>query len=325
MFLSGQFAIRMLPRWSVPSDMQSNIDPNLRLDSGSDALASVGLAPLRPEIQTPPAWQRTFLTPQANLDLLNEVPVVVVVPATSQPTWTATQAAAPTEVQNPTATATLLLTPTPFPTNTMVFVLPTWTFTPKPPQPTFTNTPTITLTPSLTFTSTTIPTDTPVPPPTLTPITPDTWPPQVGTAPDGVIYKMSGNQILILELEMIVDGNPGPDLVFYEWANGPGIYMDTIVLYVSQDGHEWFMVFNWGDNIADTNSNLNIAGPLGGSEYDDRPINASFLYPNGVFGDTGITIDLDMVVPPGTYNYLKIYCPPSSDNQCDLDAVHALP
>jgi hypothetical protein len=96
MFLSGQFAIRMLPRWSVPSDMQSNIDPNLRLDSGSDALASVGLAPLRPEIQTPPAWQRTFLTPQANLDLLNEVPVVVVVPATSQPTWTATQAAAST-------------------------------------------------------------------------------------------------------------------------------------------------------------------------------------------------------------------------------------
>jgi hypothetical protein len=101
MFISGQFAIRMLPRWNVPSDMQSNIDPNLRLDSGSDALASFGLAPLRPEIQTPPAWQRTFLTPQANLDLLNEVPVVVVAPVTSQPTWTATQAAAPTETQNP--------------------------------------------------------------------------------------------------------------------------------------------------------------------------------------------------------------------------------
>jgi hypothetical protein len=136
---------------------------------------------------------------------------------------------------------------------------------------------------------------------------------------------MSGNQTLILELTMVVNGNPGPDLVFYEWANGDGIFMDTIALHVSQDGHTWFPVFNWGDNIADTNSNLNIDGPLGGTEYDDREIDASYLYPDGELGDAGITIDLDMVVAPGTYNYLKIYCPSGGDNQCDLDAVHALP
>jgi hypothetical protein len=339
MFLSGQFAIRMLPRWNVPSDMQSNIDPNLRLDSGSDALASVGLAPLRPEIQTPPAWQRTFLTPQANLDLLNEVPVVVVAPVTSQPTWTATQAAAPTEIQPPTATATLLLTPTPFPTNTMVYVFPTWTFTPKPPEPTFTptftstftptHTPTLTLTPSLTFTPTYTPTNTPVPTLTFTPVTPAPWPWQIGTTPNNNYLPLGTGEYLTIGITFNVNGNPGPDLIFYERPMSPGIHMDQIIIWISQTGHpeDWIEIFNWGDNEPDShvNPNMNTPGIVTDVESDNYQIPAAYL----VLG-TGFAIDLDLLTPEhlprGTYNYIHFYAPPGdSGDGADINAIQPLP
>jgi hypothetical protein len=326
MFLSGQFAIRMLPRWNVPSDMQSNIDPNLRLDSGSDALASVGLAPLRPEIQTPPAWQRTFLTPQANLDLLNEVPVVVVAPVTSQPTWTATQAAAPTEIQPPTATATLLLTPTPFPTNTMVYVFPTWTFTPKPPEPTFTptHTPTLTLTPSLTFTPTYTPTNTPVPTLTFTPITPDDWPSEVGKEkPDGTIYNLKSGNTLILELTIPV---PGSRLMFHERPMSPGVHMDQIIIAISKTGHtdDWIEIFNWGDGKVDWNVSPNLDHPDITAETDNFPIDASLLHSTNSYA-TGFLILLEGYVPDGEYKYIRFYAPPGdSDGTADIDAILVL-
>jgi hypothetical protein len=132
MLIVGQFALRLMPHWDVASDMDSMIDPHAALPQGGNPAL---LAPLRPEILTPPAWQETFLTPQANLGPLNEVPVVVVIPATGQPPQPPTFTPQPTEEQESSATPTQFSTPTAFPTNTLVFVFPTWTFTPKPPPP----------------------------------------------------------------------------------------------------------------------------------------------------------------------------------------------
>src|SRR5205809_5621378 len=64
MFLAGQQAIQMLPRWNVNADMNSNLDPNN--PGGGQGLGFI--EPLRAEIQTPAAWMATFLTPHPGQD-----------------------------------------------------------------------------------------------------------------------------------------------------------------------------------------------------------------------------------------------------------------
>ena len=53
MLFAGQRATQLLPDWSLPADMGSNLDPNARFRSRSE---SDGVEPLRDEILTPPAW-----------------------------------------------------------------------------------------------------------------------------------------------------------------------------------------------------------------------------------------------------------------------------
>lgn len=349
MFIAGQLAVRVLPNWSVPSDMDSRIDPNSSVESVSVAVA--GLAPLRAEILTPAVWQRSFLTPLAEeVGPLNEVPVVVIAPATQQPTQAATSAGQLTQVIAATATATPPATPTPFPTNTLIYIFPTWTFTPKPPTATFipaatftptftasvTSTPsdtptqtatvTETFTPSLTPTETLIPSPTYTPTATFTPITPDAWPSDIGTSPGGGVFNLGdGNQLTLL-LDIVLDGNQGDwDVVVYELPNSPGIHMDLMIISISQDGHSWYTIFYWGDGSGDANANLNISGPLGGNETDNRPINSSYLYNN-----TGIAINADAILlngaPIGTYHYLRITAPGvGSTDGTDIDAIQVLP
>ena len=78
----------------------------------------------------------------------------------------------------------------------------------------------------------------------------------------------------------------------------------------------------------------NIAVPLGPpnsttclTEPDNCAIDGSFLYSSNGF-TTGITIDLDSVVPPGTYRYLRFFsatAPPDTDGGVELDAIEVLP
>ena len=329
MFIAGQFAIRLLPRWSVPSDMGSKIDLNI----GGTRVAQAGFAPLRPEILTPPAWQNSFLTPLAEFGPLNEVPVVIIAPATAGPTLAATATSKPQATQAPSATP-ISSTPTPFPTNTLVLVFPTWTFTAPPPTSVPpTSVPTETLVPSETPIP---PTETPIPPtetpvtPSATPITPiptDDWPPEIGDTPGGGVYNLGDGDSLTLAISLVLDGDQSDwDIVLYELPNSPGIHMDLMILSISQDGYTWYEIFNWGNGVADTNSSLDISGPLGGAETDNRPINSSYLYNN-----TGVAINADMILvrdmaPAGTYNYLRISAPAvGSTDGTDIDAIQILP
>ncbi|MDX9991856.1 MAG: hypothetical protein RBS68_07370 [Anaerolineales bacterium] len=369
MFFAGQFAIRILPRWSVASDMASKIDPNRSAGPFSTA-AALGLAPLRPEIETPQVWQRTFLTPQADgFGPLNEVPVVVIAPATGQPTKEATPDV-PQPSQPPAATPspTQLLTPTPFPTNTLIYVFPTATFTSKPPTstlisiftpttistisstftatatptstPTRTSTSTATATPTstptltstLTSTATSTSTFTPISLPTqtptqvATPVPTDEMPSELAVPHDYPLFYLDDGQSLTLALTLVLDGNQSDwDVVLYEELSGSGILMDFVFLSISQDGDTWYEIFNWGNGVADTNSNLNT-NVLGGSEYDNRPISSGDLYDS-----TGIAINADSILlsnaaPAGTYNYLRITAPGGvSVDGIKIDAIVILP
>jgi uncharacterized repeat protein (TIGR01451 family) len=125
----------------------------------------------------------------------------------------------------------------------------------------------------------------------------------------------------------------GNYLVYYEMGVGTGILMDQVRIEIS-DGYNWYPIFNWGGSgAADTNSNLNIA-MIGGSENDNRdfssPPASDILYPfgTGIVGNpaTGVTIQVDGVVPNGTYPYIRITAlSGDSGDGCDVDAIQILP
>jgi hypothetical protein len=125
-----------------------------------------------------------------------------------------------------------------------------------------------------------------------------------------------------LNTSIAVSGNPSWDLIYYELPTAGGIDMDLVLIEIS-DGYNWYTVLNWGGGGADTNTNINIANPLfGGSETDNRHIDSSFLHDT-----TGVGIELDGVVPPNTYSYIRITAPagdPTNDG-CDIDAIVPLP
>lgn len=155
----------------------------------------------------------------------------------------------------------------------------------------------------------------------------DTLPPNMG-AKDNVTYILTAGSTLTLSVNLTANGDPGPDLVYYEYSIIPtfdGIWLDWVVIEIS-DGSNWYTVFNWGDNISDTNTNVahNLlinSPPSSPEEIDERPIATSDLY-NG----TGVTIDIDSIVPPGTYTYIRFYAPPDgNDNQAEIDAIEILP
>ena len=155
----------------------------------------------------------------------------------------------------------------------------------------------------------------------------------IGSAPDGITYLLpTGSSVtLAFNTPLIVNGHPSWDLIFYELPIGTGIGMDWITVQVG-DGTNWYTVFYWGDGIPDTNSNLNI-NVIGGTEDDNRDFStqpaSDVLYPfNTTPGasNTGIAMDLDGVVPNGTYPYIRFIAPAGDlDGGTEIDAVSILP
>lgn len=139
------------------------------------------------------------------------------------------------------------------------------------------------------------------------------------------MYILPTGGSLTLNLTLIANGDANYDLVYYERGapGGTGIFLDWIIVQIG-DGTNWYTVFNWGNNIADTNSNMDfniLPNPQVPEEADQRDIPTSALYP-----PTGIAIDVDAIVPPGTYTYIRFIAPPGdSDNQTEIDAVEVLP
>lgn len=107
------------------------------------------------------------------------------------------------------------------------------------------------------------------------------------------------------------------------------------------DGNNWYTVFNWYDDNADINSNMNFnilsipvisppaAPPV--EEIDQRDILAADLYTSSSGFSTGIAIDVDAIVPPGTYTYIRFYAPGPPfypmdiDGHMEIDAIEILP
>ena len=140
-----------------------------------------------------------------------------------------------------------------------------------------------------------------------------------------MIYTLPTGGSLTLAINLVASGDGAYDLVYYERPApaGTGIFLDWVIVEIG-DGTNWYTVFNWGNNVADTNSNMDfniLPNPQIPQETDQRDIPTASLY-NG----TGIAINVDGLVPPGTYTYVRFSAPAGdSDGQMEIDAVEVLP
>lgn len=301
--------------------MDSHLDPNSNFLTYQP---SGFIEAVDPSILTQPSWLSIFLTPGASFVTGTPFPVV---------TRTQFVPTAATTVLALTNTAIVAKSPT----NTLVYFPPTWTATSRPASTATTvstQAPTLPTTVANTLTSTDTPSPTPTGTNTSTPtatstatatpttIATDPLPPEIGTNPDGNIYTLTSGGTLTLNITTVVNGDVGVwDLVYYELPAGSGILMDQVTLQIS-DGYNWYTILNWGDNSADTNTNINI-NTIGGVEDDNRDLASGLLY-----SATGVAIDLDtLAIPSGTYSYIRITTPAgdSGADGADIDAIEPFP
>jgi hypothetical protein len=325
MCIAGQLAIRILPRWSVAAGMESNLDPNAPAQPFSI------FQPIMPQILTPMGWADIYLTPGSEIVFppffIFDPPgasSATPVPATPMPTSTSGSAhtATSTFPSQPTGTSGQIATHTPMQT---LSDPPT----PVPPTPVPpTSVPPTSVSPTAT------PTGFPsTPPPGYVIITP---PPGILDPPDGIWHPIEKYSYMVLDISatpIIVDGDPSWDLAFYERLNGSGIYLDNIVIGISNeaDGSVFFIVFYWGDyagtpELPTNDLNTNITHVI---EKDNVWIPGDELYDSPNFPSSGILINVDGAAsqpPPGTYNYLVIIAPDKpTSGAAQVDAIEIFP
>ena len=343
----GQLAVRLVPFWRVEADMNSNLEPDT-----SSARPFALLEPILPQILTPMAWAESYLTPGAAVNFppfLTFEPTSTNLSPTSQPPTDITKTPTPVITGTPPSPTSTIITKTVVPTDsTSTTVTPTTpspsptTPSPSPttpsPSPTTPSPSPTTPSPSPTAPSQT-PTGTPIilptdiftevaPPSEISTLTPDG---NAGTGiVDGtyVIIDFSGSPIIVLATP---DGFY--DLIFYEIEDpsNPGyIQFDNIIIGITNDiTLGYYEVFQWGNNIPDTNTNVDVnelppdASCASGQECDNYDINTNDLYPNP---GTGIMIDVDTAPgapPPNSYNFAVIIAPTTgtSGDNAQVDAI----
>jgi hypothetical protein len=156
--------------------------------------------------------------------------------------------------------------------------------------------------------------------------------------PDCFWTDVSPGSVVTLDLgttPITVTGasDPAFDLVYYERESPaqPGrIALDMVQIEVSTDNLTFYEVFNWGNAVADTNTNIGQAGYVP-PELNDQTIPMSMppLYgpPAGLI--TGIAIDVDNPpagpIPTGTYRYVRLTATAPIGQATEIDAIEVLP
>ncbi len=351
MLIAGQFAMRIIPQWILNTGMGSSLE----VETAGGQMAII--QPLfNIQILTPYSWQNTYLTPNADSGF--SFPPFVVLEPSATPS--------PTEVPPSTETATPPPT-TVSPSPSATTVTPSATVvvtatTPPPPEDTSTpptDIPTDIPTTSPTVSPTVSPTISPTAPPPIISTLPTSYTPidtpipnlGVGDPPDDQIGIIPDGQYVVLGLTIVVGSTPDNnyDLVYFERDTGSTtVRLDWIIIGIStyEDGHEYYEVFNWGNGIPDTNSNVGDLAQAAGTEEDNLiiPISGNTEIPpsenelydpdyvsgptetNGPAPQTGILIDVDNATsapPANTYNYVVIISPNGPGGDAQIDAIQA--
>ena len=142
---------------------------------------------------------------------------------------------------------------------------------------------------------------------------------------DSIEYVLTNTSITLeFGSPLAVGGHAGYDLIYYELPQGsnPGIWMDCVRLQLG-DGRNWFTILNWGDNYNDHNASMNMSTIGATSEVDNHVVDASYMTDL-----TGVALQLDGVVPDGSYKYIRIISPPAPLDDGDgveVDAIYVIP
>jgi len=149
----------------------------------------------------------------------------------------------------------------------------------------------------------------------------------IGVTPDGSAENIPAGTYLILQFgtPLVVGGHASYDLVYYPDPLAPTLQMDVVILQVG-DGSNWYTILNWGNGSPDTNTDI-PAFPPNPTDCTGEPDNC-VIDPSLLANSPGISINLDGVMPNGTYNYIRIFSrsnPPDSGDGVDVDAISILP
>jgi hypothetical protein len=349
--LAGGWALRFTPSWELDANVESRLDPD------SDFLTRKPegfIEPVDPAILTNPAWIDSFLTPDASFS--TATPHATTIGESFTTPTTGTSVTTQTTVSTTTALATNTALALPSPTNTFVYYPPIPSSTPKPkpatatsvmdsPTPasiftgvaTFTATPTASATPSPTFTPTatdtpiasSTPTATATPSQTATPTptgTTDPTEPDFG-GPDGNTILLGNGAWVEFNLSgFLLDGDPAWDVVYYEkeeTSSAGKVHLGAVLIEVyDETTAAWYVIYNWGDGVADANASYSNA-----PEPDGFPVDMGPLYGAPPW-NTGIAIDIDSAAigQGGAIgdSITKIRITSLSSNDCDIDSLQML-
>ncbi len=148
------------------------------------------------------------------------------------------------------------------------------------------------------------------------------FPPELTGPPDGVPFNMSSSSFIDLQLASSLTLGPTSQVIYYPDPVGfpPTLQMDAVILQIG-DGNNWYTIFYWGDGLPNTNTDT-PACPAG-AEPDNCLIDVSSLT-----NSPGITINLNGLIPAGTYPYIRITSPGNPADSGDgvsIDAIVVVP
>jgi len=128
---------------------------------------------------------------------------------------------------------------------------------------------------------------------------------------------------------IIGNGTNAPDMVYYEMTAAGGIYMDCVIVEISENyTGPWFVVLDWCDTVvAGVNANTSLGGLLGGPVYLPETDNL-YINPGDLYGapPTGVMIDIDSLGLTGIYRYVRLSAPSAgADAGADVDAIGLYP
>jgi hypothetical protein len=157
---------------------------------------------------------------------------------------------------------------------------------------------------------------------------------------DGNVARISCGSAITLYFDVGISDGAGYDMVFYEYPYSPGILLDWITLELSDNGIDWYRVFDWdGDSPPGDVAGTNVDGyandpsnPPYAGEADNEPISSQDLYPAlPSLPNTGIAIDIGVAaaaiqppqppLPSGPFRWVRVSAPTGCGDDAEVDAI----
>ncbi|MBN1311361.1 MAG: hypothetical protein JXB30_08065 [Anaerolineae bacterium] len=140
---------------------------------------------------------------------------------------------------------------------------------------------------------------------------------------DDTSLDVACGQAIVVDLgstPVIANDDTAFDFAIYERRDGAtgNIEMDWMIVQIgTSSAGPWLTVFYWGDGGLDSNTSLGRNG-FTVTEADNEPIpmtNPQLLYvPTAPLLITGVGIDVDALVTPGIYQWLRVFAPNGGTN-----------